>query len=168
MNPEIPVSQQCELLSLPRSSFYYKPEGEDDVNLELMRMIDEEYTRHPFYGARRMAAWLRARGFSVNRKRVSRLMRLMGITAIYPKQRLSLQRHRYRMEHWYIVRGCCVVSRDNEIISLKECQAVDNPQGAWHRITNTGHEDLIIIETQTGEYFGEDDIERSEDDYGRV
>ena len=72
------------------------------------------------------------------------------------------------MEHWYIVRGCGVVARDNEVISLKECQAVDIPQGAWHRITNTGHEDLIIIETQTGEYFGEDDIERSEDDYGRV
>lgn len=89
MSPEIPISRQCELLDLSRSSFYYKPEGEDEENLRLMRLIDEEYTRHPFYGARRMAAWLRARGFSVNRKRVSRLMRLMGITAIYPKPRLS-------------------------------------------------------------------------------
>jgi putative transposase len=89
MNPQIAISRQCELLDLSRSSFYYKPEGEDDFNFELMRIIDEEYTRHPFYGARRMAAWLRAHGFSVNRKRVSRLMRLMGITAIYPKPRLS-------------------------------------------------------------------------------
>ncbi len=87
---------------------------------------------------------------------------------IYPKQRLSLQRHRYRMEHWYIVHGCGVVTRDNEVIPLKAYEAVNIPQGAWHRIMNTGHENLIIIETQTGEYFGEDDIERSEDDYGRV
>jgi len=89
MNPEIAVSRQCVLLDLSRSSFYYKPEGEDEENLRLMRMIDEEYTKHPFYGARRLAAWLRAHGFSANRKRVSRLMRLMGIAAIYPKPRLS-------------------------------------------------------------------------------
>ena len=87
---------------------------------------------------------------------------------VYPKQRLSLQRHRHRMEHWHIVRGHCVVTRDDEVISLKVGQAVDIPQGAWHRIMNTGDEDLIIIEIQTGGYFGEDDIERSEDDYGRV
>jgi putative transposase len=89
MNPTMAVSRQCELLDLSRSSFYYKPSGEDEYNLALMRMIDEEFTKHPFYGARRMAAWLRRRGSPVNRKRVSRLMRLMGLMAIYPKPRLS-------------------------------------------------------------------------------
>jgi putative transposase len=64
MNPEISVSRQCELLGLLRSSFYYKSEGEDDFNLGFMRLIDEEYTRHPFYGARRMAAWLLRRSGS--------------------------------------------------------------------------------------------------------
>jgi len=61
MNPMIAICLHYELLDLSRSSFYYRPEGEDEENLRLMRMIDEEYTKHPFYGARRMAAWLRAR-----------------------------------------------------------------------------------------------------------
>jgi len=87
---------------------------------------------------------------------------------VYPKQRLSLQRHKHRTEHWYIAKGEAVVTCNNEEIPLKAGQAVDIPQGAWHRIMNTGDEDLIIIEIQTGVYFGEDDIERSEDDYGRA
>jgi putative transposase len=72
-----------------RSSFYYCPCGEDEYNLMLMRLIDEEFTKHPFYGARRMKARLRNQGYWVNRKRVSRLMRLMGLMAIYPRPRLS-------------------------------------------------------------------------------
>ena len=111
MNPEIPISRQCELLDLSRSSFYYKPEGEDEENLRLMRMIDEEYTRHPFYGARRMAAWLRAHGFSVNRKRVSRLMRLMGITAIYPKPRLSANGPDHKV-YPYLLQGMDIIEPD--------------------------------------------------------
>ena len=87
---------------------------------------------------------------------------------VYPKQRLSLQRHRHRMEHWYVVQGHAVVTRNDEEIPLKSGQAIDIPQGAWHRIMNSGDENLIFIETQTGDYFGEDDIERSEDDYGRA
>jgi len=85
----IPVVRQCELLNLSRSSFYYCSAGEDEYNLALMRLIDEEFTRHPFYGVRRMKAWLRTQGHRVNRKRVSRLMRLMGLVPIYPKPRLS-------------------------------------------------------------------------------
>ena len=87
---------------------------------------------------------------------------------VFPKQRLSLQRHLHRMEHWYIVHGQAVITLNNEEIPLKTGQAVDIPQGAWHRIMNTGNENLIFIEVQTGGYFGEDDIERSEDDYGRA
>jgi len=111
MNPEIPVSRQCELLDLARSSFYYKPVGEDDSNLELMRLMDEEYTRHPFYGARRMAAWLRRQGFGANRKRVSRLMRLMGIQAIYPKPRLSANGPDHRV-YPYLLKGLAVERPD--------------------------------------------------------
>lgn len=89
VSPSMPIVRQCELLDLPRSSFYYEPEGESELNLLLMRLIDEEFMRHPFYGARRMKAWLWTQGYEVNRKRVSRLMRLMGLVAIYPKPRLS-------------------------------------------------------------------------------
>lgn len=78
------VSRQCDLLGLARSSWYYEPCGETTENLELMRRIDEEYTRHPFYGSRKLAEL-----FGVNRKRVRRLMRLMGIEAVGPKRRTT-------------------------------------------------------------------------------
>lgn len=78
------MSRQCVLLGLARSSWYYEPCGETTENLELMRRIDEEYTRHPFYGSRKMAEL-----FGVNRKRVQRLMRLMGIEAVGPKRRTT-------------------------------------------------------------------------------
>lgn len=85
----MPIKRQCELLGISRSGWYYKGKGETALNLELMRLIDEEYLRHPFLGARRMKKYLRDRGHKVNRKRIQRLMRQMGIEAIYPKLCLS-------------------------------------------------------------------------------
>jgi len=87
--PEISVRRQCDLLGLNRSGLYYPPAGESEQNLMLMRLIDKEYTRRPFYGSRRMTAWLRGQGHEVNRKRVARLMEVMGIEALYPKPKLS-------------------------------------------------------------------------------
>lgn len=81
--------RQCELLGLARSSYYYKGAGEDGYNLHLMRLIDEQYTKAPFYGVERMTAWLRSRGYRVNPKRVRRLMRRMALEAIYPRKRRS-------------------------------------------------------------------------------
>jgi len=78
------VSRQCELLGLPRSSWYYQPVGESAENLALMRRIDQQYLATPFYGSRRMAVVLGA-----NRKRVQRLMRTMGIEAVYPRRRTT-------------------------------------------------------------------------------
>ena len=89
-NPGIPVSRQCELVGLSRSSFYYQPHRDTEYNEHLMRLIDEEYTLCPFYGVKRMTEWLRGLGYGVNEKRVRQLLRLMGIMAIYPKPRLSL------------------------------------------------------------------------------
>ena len=82
------IQRQCELLELPRSSYYRQPtlpNQERQENLELMRLIDEEYTRHPFYGTRQMRNYLRKKGYKVNRKRVQRLMRKMGIQSVAPK-----------------------------------------------------------------------------------
>jgi putative transposase len=84
------VSHQCDLLGLSRSSYYYEPATETAENLSLMEMIDREYTRHPFFGSRRMVLWLQSEGYTVNRKRVQRLMRQMGLEAVYPKPRLSI------------------------------------------------------------------------------
>jgi putative transposase len=88
-HPELSVRRQCELLGLSRSTLYYEPTGEAPEDLRLMRLIDEQYTACPFYGSRRMTAWLGQHGEEVNRKRVQRLMRVMGLEAIYPKPRLS-------------------------------------------------------------------------------
>lgn len=87
---------------------------------------------------------------------------------VKPGQRLSLQRHRRRSEHWYVVKGKGVVTLDGEEIPVEGGSSVDIPQGAAHRIGNTGDEPLVFIEVQRGDYFGEDDIERLEDDYGRA
>jgi mannose-6-phosphate isomerase len=87
---------------------------------------------------------------------------------IHPNQRLSYQRHSRRSEHWYIVTGEAIVTKNDDEIKLKAGQAIDIPTGTWHRIMNARLDDLIFIEIQTGVYFGEDDIERKEDDYGRL
>jgi putative transposase len=88
-HPSISVSRQCELLDLPRSTFYHRPARETPENLRLMRLIDEQYLETPFYGSRRMAVWLQARGHAANRKRVQRLMRLMGLEGLAPKRSSS-------------------------------------------------------------------------------
>ena len=88
-HPELSVRRQCELLGLSRSSLYYQPAVETAENLRLMRLLDAEYTAHPFYGSRRLTKWLTKQGEDVNRKRVQRLLRLMGLQAIYPKPKLS-------------------------------------------------------------------------------
>lgn len=80
------VRRQCELLGLPRSTQYYRPAGETAANLEAMRRIDAQYLETPYYGSRRMTAALNAEGFGVNRKRVQRLMRLMGLEGVRPKR----------------------------------------------------------------------------------
>ena len=84
------VRRQCALLGLSRRGLYYRPVGESAENLHFMRLIDEAYTQRPFYGVRKMTAHLRRVGQQVNPKRVRRLMRQMGLEAIYPKKRLSL------------------------------------------------------------------------------
>ena len=81
--------RQCELLDLNRGSIYYKPTGEKQENLDIMRKMDEHYLKHPTAGVLRMQDFLFAIGFLVNHKRVRRLMRKMGLVAIYPKRNLS-------------------------------------------------------------------------------
>jgi len=83
------ISRQCQLLGLSRSSFYYAPCPISPEDLELMRLIDEQYLKTPVYGSRSMARHFRRRGRTVNRKRIQRLMRLMGIEAVYPKPHTS-------------------------------------------------------------------------------
>ena len=98
------MRRQCERLGLSRSGLYYEPAAETAENLRLMRLLDEEYTAHPFLGSRRLTAWLVEQGEAVNRKRVQRLMRLMGLEAIYPKPKLSAAGRGHRI-YPYLLRN---------------------------------------------------------------
>jgi len=102
---QLSISRQCELIGLPRSGFY-RPvlHGEGAENLELMRLIDEEYMRHPFYGARKIRVWLIKHGHDVNRKRVQRLMRVVGIASIAPKPNTSKGNKEHKT-YPYLLRG---------------------------------------------------------------
>jgi len=87
---------------------------------------------------------------------------------VYPGMRLSLQRHKKRSEHWHIVKGEALITIDKKSITLSKKQSIDIPKETIHRIENVGKEDLLFIEVQSGTYLGEDDIERFEDDFGRI
>ncbi len=99
----IPINRQCDLLGLPRSSYYYESARDDRYNQQLMNLIDEQFTRTPFYGVDKMTAWLRRNDHEVNPKRVRRLMRLMGLEAIYPKPKLSLSNQAHK-KYPYLLR----------------------------------------------------------------
>lgn len=86
---------------------------------------------------------------------------------VSPGKRLSYQRHQKRNEHWYITDGTGEVTLNGEVQKVARGSIIDIPQGMLHRISNTSSNELIFIEVQTGSYFGEDDIERVEDDFGR-
>jgi len=108
---QLSLVRQCELLGLARSSWYYQRRPVSAQNLSLLRLLDEQYTRCPFYGVRRMTAWLRTQGHLVNPKRVARLMRALGITAIYPGPRLSVPGEGHEI-YPYLLREVVVVRRD--------------------------------------------------------
>jgi len=112
---EISIRRQCELLGVNRSGLYYQRLGESEENLRLLRLLDEQYTRTPFYGSRKMTAWLGTQGFAVNRKRVSRLMAAMGIEAVYPQPKLSQPGEGHRI-YPYLLRGLSV-NRVNQVWS---------------------------------------------------
>ena len=89
---DISLNRQCELLNVSKGALYYEPIGIDPFSLELMALIDRQFLDTPFYGSRRMNAWLNRQGYHVNRKRIQRLMQLMGLEEIYPKPNLSKRR----------------------------------------------------------------------------
>jgi putative transposase len=117
-NP-LSLIRQCELLGLNRAALYYRPTEVSADELELMALIDRQYLRTPFYGSRRMTAWLRTQGQMVNRKRVQRLMRLMGIEAIYQRQRTSRPAPEHRI-YPYLLRGL-VIERVNQVWAADIC-----------------------------------------------
>lgn len=116
-HPDISIRRQCELVGLTRSSYYYTPATESPFNLELMRCIDEQYLKTPFYGWPRMTAHLQRLGYPVNHKRIQRLMQLMGLQAIFPKRRTTTVNPEDRI-YPYLLRDVEIV-RPNQVWSTE-------------------------------------------------
>jgi putative transposase len=114
-HPVLSVRDQCALLGLNRSTYYYVPATESPLNLHLMRLIDEQYMRTPFYGWPRMTVYLNQQGYAVNHKRVQRLMQKMGIQALYPKPSLSQAAPGHKV-YPYLLRGL-TITRPNQVWS---------------------------------------------------
>ena len=101
---ELSIRRQCELLGVPRSSYYFEPAAESPENLALMRIMDEQYLKHPTFGYRMMTDWLNLHEHAVNYKRVHRLMRLMGLAAVFPGRRTTLRNPGHKI-YPYLLRG---------------------------------------------------------------
>ncbi len=112
-HPRLSLSRQCELVGISRSSFYYRKKPLKSEDLQLMRLIDQQYLKTPVYGSRSMARHLRRQGHKVNRKRVQRLMRLMGLEAIYPRPRTS-KAHPEHKVYPYLLRNV-TIDRPNQV-----------------------------------------------------
>lgn len=110
------IRKQCDLLSVHRSGIYYAPKGESTENLKIMRLMDEHYLKHPTEGVIRMQDFLFALGFVVNHKRVRRLLRLMGLMAVYPRKNLSRLGHK-KYIHPYLLRGL-KIERPNQVWAI--------------------------------------------------
>ena len=109
----LPVTHQCELLALSRSSAYHQPAPVSQRDLEAMRLLDEAHLQYPFYGSRRLSDWLGERGVKANRKRVRRLMRRMGLEALYPRPRTSRPGQGHKV-YPYLLREL-TVERPNQV-----------------------------------------------------
>ncbi len=104
---DLPLTRQCQLVGLNRSSVYYQPVPTDTADLHLMKLMDKQYLQTPFYGSRKMVEWLATQGYVVNRKRVQRLMQRMGIEAIYPRPKTSKPVSEHKK--WpYLLRGVAI------------------------------------------------------------
>lgn len=114
-HPNLSIRRQCELLGVSRSSYYHEPAGESPENLALMRVIDEQHLRYPFFGRRQMTRWLDLQGYKVNEKRVRRLMSLMGLEAVFPRRKTTIPNREHRV-YPYLLRGV-EVARSNQVWS---------------------------------------------------
>ena len=184
-HPTLPVTRQCRILNVSRATVYRHPAAVSDADLELMALIDRQYLIRPFYGSRRMAAWLNTQGHAVNRKRVQRLMRLMGLVAIYqrPNTSKAVAEH---IKYPYLLGGL-TIDRVNQVW-CSDITYIPMPRGFlylvvimdWHsravlswRLSNTLHADFCaealeealrgfgrpeIFNTDQGSQFTSDDF----------
>ena len=131
----LPVSHQCALLDLPRSTFYHVPQPVTEEELELMALIDRCHLEHPYYGSRRIRDWLEDEGRWVNRKRVQRLMRTMGLAALYPKRNLSLANQAHKV-YPYLLRNLVI---DHPKVDIQEKATIVPESIQWDASVRAYH-----------------------------
>lgn len=172
VSPEhsLPITRQCQLLSLNRSMFYYQPQPVSSEDLQLMRRIDEMHLKRPFYGSRRIRDWLQEEGHDINRKKVQRLMQQMGITTLYPKKATSRPGKGHRI-YPYLLKGL-EIHRPNQVWAT-DITYIPMARGSvylvaimdWHsrkvlswRLSNTMDTDFCVdaLEEAIGRYGAPD------------
>jgi putative transposase len=128
-HPELSINRQCDLIGLPSASYYRQKvcDLESEENRHFMRLIDEEYTRHPFYGSRKLRDYLRRQGYKINRKRVRRLIKRMGLVSIAPKPNTSRPSPGHKV-YPYLLKGM-EINRANQVW----CRAI-SPIYHWIRV----------------------------------
>lgn len=142
---KLPITQQCRLLNLSRSGVYYRPVPISPKDLELMRQIDEIHLAWPFYGSRNIRDELWGRGYDVGRDRVRRLMRLMGVEALYPKPRTS-KTHPGHKKYPYLLRGLSI-TRPNQVWAA-DITYIPMPRGVFvtlWRLLTVGQPDGAVL-----------------------
>jgi putative transposase len=170
-HPTLPVTRQCRILNVSRATVYRRPAAVSDADLELMALIDRQYLARPFYGSRRMAAWLNTQGHAVNRKRVQRLMRLMGLVAICQRPNTSKAASE-QVKYPYLLGGM-TIDRVNQVW-CSDITYIPMPRGFlylvvimdWHsravlswRLSNTLHADFCVEALEEAlRQFGRPDI----------
>lgn len=170
-HPELSIRRQCQLIGLNRSSYYQKASGESELNLKVMKAIDAEYTSKPFYGYRKMTQQLRKRyGYPVNHKRVARLMRLMGLQAVYcaPKTSIPDQQHKkypYLLRNLKIERPNQVWSSDITYIPMRSGFMYLTAVIDWHsrfvlawQLSNTLEADFCVDTLRMALQYGKPEI----------
>lgn len=130
-HPHLSIRRQCALIGLNRATFYYQPTPESELNLQLMRLIDEQYLKTPFYGWPRMTAYLRRQGYAINAKRVRRLMRKMDLQAIYPKPRTTVSAPGHQV-YPYLLRNLAI-THPNQVWST-DITYIPMPQGFMYLV----------------------------------
>jgi putative transposase len=131
-HPKISIRRQCELIGLNRATYYWQPADETKLNLELMRLIDQEYTRAPFYGYRKMTVRLNNQhGYTVNHKRVARLMQKMGLQAVYPRPRTSMPDKQHK-KYPYLLRDL-EIDHPNQVWAT-DITYIPMPQGFMYLV----------------------------------
>jgi len=147
------VRRQCELVGLNRSSLYYEAAPESALNLTLMRLMDEQYLQTPFYGWRRMTAWLQRQGYEVNHKRVRRLLLKMGLQAVYPKPQTSKKGQGHRI-YPYLLRNLAI-THPNQVWSI-DITYVPMPQGFMYLVAIIDWYSRYVLAWQLANTLGVD------------